>query len=159
MSDAPKPPLPARTDSTDSRFSLLKEGLDELLAELNGQAHGFFSKQNVLVDITPVVLILKGDTPVACGAFRPKSSDTAEIKRMFVLPEHRGQGLSRMILIDLERWAIELGHSTAVLETSKRLTAAVGLYQSHGYQLIPNFPPYEDQHDSVCYQKSLQAQN
>ena len=77
-----------------------------------------------------------------------------EIKRMFVLPRHRGQGVGGSVLAQLEAWAAELGHSTIRLETSKRLSSAVGLYGRAGYEVVPNYGDYARVDDSVCMEKT-----
>ncbi|MEV6641747.1 hypothetical protein [Amycolatopsis sp. NPDC051371] len=41
------------------------------------------------------------------------------------------------------------------LETGVRQPAAMRLYERAGYRRVPNFPPYEDDPESVCYEKLL----
>lgn len=107
-------------------------------------------------DTIPTCLVAYVDgVPLGCGAFRLWRPRVAEIKRMFVDPESRGQGIGATILSELENWALELGFESAVLETSKRLTAALSLYDRAGYTFIDNFEPYVGVEDSVCLCKSL----
>src|SRR5579859_4660420 len=70
---------------------------------------------------------------VACGAFRPLEETVAEVKRMFVLPECRGRGYSKIVLATLEQMARERGYDSARLETGHRQPAAIRLYQQSGY--------------------------
>ena len=63
-------------------------------------------------------------TPVATGAWRRRSdvpalgtTDTAEIKRMYVVRDHRGQGLARQMLAHLEATAAAAGAEVVVLAT------------------------------------------
>jgi GNAT superfamily N-acetyltransferase len=44
-----------------------------------------------------LIAYLDGE-PVATGAFRPHDQRTVEIKRMYVVPDARGKGLSRTML-------------------------------------------------------------
>jgi len=92
---------------------------------------------------------------IACGAIRRHDDEAAEIKRMYVRPSARGQGLSRTILLELEATAIRLGYRALVLETGLRQPAAVALYESHGYTTIPNFGFYKQSPLSVCYRREL----
>ncbi len=96
-----------------------------------------------------------GGKPVACGAFRPLEEHVAEIKRMFVLPEHRGRGFSRRILRSLEELACGMNYTIARLETGDRQPEAIALYERSGYKRIPNFGIYVGSQRSVCFEKPL----
>ena len=78
---------------------------------------GDFKPEDVLSDRSIFVIGRVGDRAVACGAFRPLEDNVAEIKRMFVVPEHRGCGYSKAILAELEQRAREYGYTTVRLET------------------------------------------
>ena len=97
-----------------------------------------------------------GNQPVACGAVREIDPAVGEIKRMFVRPEHRGQGIARGILAALEARAAELGYSTLRIETGSRQPEAVALYKSAGYVAIPPFGKYAGNPYSHCFEKRLQ---
>jgi ribosomal protein S18 acetylase RimI-like enzyme len=64
-----------------------------------------------------------------------------EIKHLWVAPSHRGRGLGRSILSELEHRARGFGATEVVLDTNASLEAAGGLYRSHGYEDIQ---PYND---------------
>ena len=93
-------------------------------------------------------------TPVACGGLRPLGATTAEIKRMYVEPSHRGEGLSRAVLEALEEQALDRGWTTLVLETGLRQEAAISLYLSAGYVRIAAFGAYTGS-GSLCFGKTL----
>jgi putative acetyltransferase len=76
-----------------------------------------------------------------------------EVKRMFVSPELRGQGIASSILNHLENWAVELGYSETVLETLKTETKVVAMYAKNGYGVIPNYGQYEGIESSICMRK------
>jgi GNAT superfamily N-acetyltransferase len=88
-----------------------------------------------------VVLLAVGDdgTPLGCGALRELSGEVAEIKRMYVVPEARGRGLSKVLLAALEAAARLRGWTTLRLETGPRQPEAIGLYTGVGYQEIAPF--------------------
>jgi GNAT superfamily N-acetyltransferase len=85
-----------------------------------------------------VVLTVDGRA-VAGGGVRRLEEGVAEIKRMYVLPEARGQGLGRTLLRALEAAAAELGYDRVRLDTVVELAAALALYRGAGYEPIPNY--------------------
>ena len=70
---------------------------------------------------------------VGCGALRRLDADRAEIKRLYVRPEARGRGLARQITRSLIERASQLGYSSVALDSLRRLSAALRLYQSMGF--------------------------
>jgi GNAT superfamily N-acetyltransferase len=96
-----------------------------------------------------------GLEPVAMGGFRSLEDGTVEIKRMFVVPSHRGRGLSRLLLARLEQLAAAAGADRVVLETGMKQPEAMALYASAGYDRIGNFGHYRDSALSASYGKSL----
>ncbi|HOY94861.1 MAG TPA: GNAT family N-acetyltransferase [Catalimonadaceae bacterium] len=145
-----------RTQSSDPDFQKLIKDLDRELAIRDGDEHAFFAQYNTLVNIQHVVLILVGDIVVGCGAIKPYSDATMEVKRMFVAEEHRSAGLATMILKELEKWATELGFRHCILETGIRQPEAIRLYTKNAYQSIPNYGQYEGVASSVCFEKWLE---
>ena len=79
----------------------------------------------------------------------------AEIKRMYVVPVVRGRGLSRLLLVELERRAVAADRRRLVLETGIRQPEAIGLYRSSGYSEIPRFGVYRWDARSRCFGKLL----
>jgi GNAT superfamily N-acetyltransferase len=101
---------------------------------------------------------------VASGGWRAQDASAegfadgdAEIKRMFVVPEARGQGLARALLAELERTAAAAGRSRMVLETGLKQPEAIALYTSCGYLPVPKFGIYRHDELSVCMGKGLTA--
>lgn len=96
---------------------------------------------------------------VGCGGLRELNQTTAELKRMFVRPEYRGQGIARHLLGALERFAGQKGYHSIHLETGTRQPEALGLYESRGYRFIPCFGDYADDPFSLCLEKAVAAGN
>ena len=94
-------------------------------------------------------------TPVAMGGLRVHDERTVEIKRMFVVPEWRGRGLSRLVLARLEELGAQMGASRLILETGLVQPEAMSLYETSGYTRIESFGHYRDSPLSVCYGKTL----
>jgi putative acetyltransferase len=80
-----------------------------------------------------------GGQPVTAGAVHRIDEQTGEIKRMYVVPNHRGQGLSRKLLVALEDMAVRAGYRKVRLDTGKRQPRALALYRATGYAEIPDY--------------------
>ncbi|ASW56278.1 GNAT family N-acetyltransferase [Plantactinospora sp. KBS50] len=109
-------------------------------------------------DVHPNIRFLVGlhnGLAVTCGAIQALDARTAEIKRMYVRPAFRGQGLARQLLTALEELALWHGHTEVRLETATYLPAAIGLYSSAGYARIPVYGEYVSNPYSVCFRKRL----
>ncbi|MGP4046460.1 GNAT family N-acetyltransferase [Streptomyces sp. 2A115] len=102
------------------------------------------------------------DRPVATGGWRSQekneegySDGDAELKRMYVIEEARGNGLARRILAALEDDARAAGRVRMVLETGDRQPEAVSLYTSSGYEPSSKFGHYRFHESSMCFAKAL----
>lgn len=146
-----------RTTGSDAGFRLLVPALDAELRVRDGKDHAFYAAFNKSDHIQHVVVGYDGSEPVGCGAFKPFSEETLEIKRMYVLPSRRGEGIATQVLNELERWASELHYTKCVLETGKNQPEAIALYNRRGYSVIPNYGQYIGVENSVCFEKILQV--
>ncbi len=144
-----------RTDSSNTDFQNLVKSLDATLSEHNGENDDFFAQFNTIDTIKNCIVAYIDDIPAACGAFKPFSEDTVEIKRMFTNPEFRKKGLGSAIVKELENWAAELNFKKAVLETSRDLKSVISIYEKSGFYRIPNYGQYIGVEQSVCYEKEL----
>ena len=97
-----------------------------------------------------------GGEAAVCGAIQP-CGDAAEIKRMFVVPGFRGQGVGREMLRFLEQEAVRRGYRKGVLETGTGQPEAISLYRSQGWRPTPPFGPYVSNPTSTCFEKRLDA--
>ncbi|MFD3308886.1 GNAT family N-acetyltransferase [Streptomyces sp. NPDC058694] len=100
--------------------------------------------------------------PVATGGWRTQdendegySDGDAELKRMYVVDEARGNGLARRILAALEDDARAAGRIRMVLETGNKQPEAIALYASSGYEPCVKFGHYRFHEDSRCFAKLL----
>jgi GNAT superfamily N-acetyltransferase len=87
-----------------------------------------------------------GTLPAACGGWRllEHAPGTGEIKRMYVVPEHRRTGLARVLLAALEDAMRQAGCTRVWLETGERQPEALALYRSSGYEPIDGYGHYKD---------------
>jgi GNAT superfamily N-acetyltransferase len=79
------------------------------------------------------------DVAICCGGVKRLDAEACEIKRMYVIPQARGRGVSRELLMALEECARTLGFLIARLDTGPEQPAARHVYESEGYVEIPNF--------------------
>ncbi|MEO3744670.1 GNAT family N-acetyltransferase [Plantactinospora sp. B5E13] len=95
---------------------------------------------------TFLVAYLDGE-PVGCAGWRSHgdTGEVAELKRMYVSPVARGRGVARAVLAGIEESARKHGRRRLVLECGDRQPEAVALYQSSGFERIPDFGYYRDE--------------
>ncbi len=87
-----------------------------------------------------VLLLARVDSlPAGLGGVRHLETEVAEVKTMYVDPAHRGRGVARAILAELEAIAREHGCRATRLDTSDYLTGAVALYRAAGYREVPAY--------------------
>jgi len=79
------------------------------------------------------------DVPVCCGGVKLLSEDACELKRMYVVPQARRQGVARALLRALEDTARDLGFTVARMDTGPRQPHAIAFYEAEGYVPIGNF--------------------
>jgi GNAT superfamily N-acetyltransferase len=144
-----------KTNSSNQDFKDLVKLLDADLAKRDGQDHAFYDQFNKIDNIQHALVIYINDQPVACGAIKEFDAESMEVKRMYTLPEVRGQGIAKKVLLELENWSKELGYKKCVLETGKRQPEAINLYKKAGYKTIPNYGQYTNVENSVCFEKQL----
>lgn len=144
-----------KTISENKDFIELVRHLDADLKIRDGDEHSFYNQFNKIDKIKHVVVAYQNEGPVGCGAIKEYDEKTMEVKRMFVFPEIRGQGIATTILTELEDWSRELLYETCILETGKQQPEAIRLYQKNGYQVIENYGQYKGVENSVCFEKKL----
>lgn len=93
---------------------------------------------------------------LAMGAHRPLDAQRTELRRLYVHPDVRRQGLARRLLMALEAYARDAGFTQMLLETGYRQLSAQRLYEACGYRRIAAFGAYADDPTSVCFAKPLQ---
>ena len=142
-----------RTNSKSKDFIELVRQLDEYLKVTDGKDHAFYDQYNKIDHIDHVVVAYGEGIAAGCGAIKPFLPNQMEIKRMYVDPEYRGQGIATSILAELELWAAELGYESCILETGINQKEAIVLYERSNYQRIENYGQYAGISTSFCYHK------
>lgn len=148
------------------RSTLASPNAARLIAALNSELNAAFPEpganhfsldeaQVALGDGAFLIAYLE-NRAVGCGAVRRLDKATAELKRMYVDPSVRGQGIGRSPLDSLEQEVRLLGMKRIVLETGSRLAPAIKMYEAMGYARIPLFGEYlSSPETSLCFGKSL----
>jgi len=80
-----------------------------------------------------------GEGAIGCVALRPLPGGVGEVKRMYVDPAWRGQGVGRALLETLIARARALGYHAVRLGTVAEMTAARALYASLGFVPIERY--------------------
>lgn len=76
---------------------------------------------------------------VCCGGVKRLPDGACELKRMYVVPSARRQGVARVLLHALEATARDLGFTITRMDTGPRQQHAIAFYESEGYTRIGNF--------------------
>jgi ribosomal protein S18 acetylase RimI-like enzyme len=135
---------PARLDEMPALRSLLEEycrwiDLDLTFQEIDAELDGLPG------DYAPpggIILVARVDgRPAGLVAYRRLDARICEMKRMYVHPAARGQGLSRALVEALMTHAANAGYREMRLDTLPMMGAAQRLYESLGFRDIP---PYYD---------------
>jgi putative acetyltransferase len=149
-----------RTSSEDPDFYSLIELLDKDLWNRYPETQQNFIAFNVVKLDAKVIVAYDDGRAVGCGCFRVTENESrVEIKRMYVKEANRGMGIAKLILMELEAWALEDGKLGAVLETGINNPEAISLYKKSGYEQIARYEPYVNNKDSICMGKALSVEN
>ena len=85
-----------------------------------------------------------------CIAMRKFDEGICEMKRLFVRDGFRGERIGVQLIERLIDDARSEGYERMLLDTfPPKMGKAVGLYESHGFQVIP--PYYHNPHDGVLF--------
>jgi putative acetyltransferase len=142
-----------RPDQPDVR-RLLEAG-DALSASLYPAESNHMLDASALLDPAVTFLVARQDgVAIGCGALVRKTG-YAEIKRMFVDEAARGRKIGRRILDAVEAIARAEGIAALKLETGIYQPAAIGLYRSAGFEVVPPFGDYRPDPLSVFMSKAL----
>ncbi|MEQ8541229.1 MAG: GNAT family N-acetyltransferase [Coleofasciculus sp. D1-CHI-01] len=73
---------------------------------------------------------------VGTSAYYPveRGENAVEIRKMYLLPEFRGEGLGKFLLQQLEETIANRGFQEIWIETASALKEAIQLYENSGYQ-------------------------
>ena len=118
-------------------FNLCFQGFTEELQKLDQQYN------------TPtgaLMIAYDANKAIAVVGVRKFDTDKAELKRMYTLPEYRGQKIGYQLLSIAIRMATKLGYQQLLLDTLPEMQAAIKLYQEFGFteSAAYRFNPFEE---------------
>ncbi len=134
-----------------------------LIEELDTYLYSLYPPENVYaLDISsltqPNVLFAVAratdGAPLGCAAIVVTPA-FGEVKRMYVRPTARGQGVARRLLETLEDAARGQGCRSLMLETGPTMPEALALYERLGYKHRGAFGDYPEDPLSVFMAKTL----
>ncbi len=114
-----------------------------------------FVPYNLSDSISEVIIASVNGAAVGCAGLKAYSDSDAEIKRVWVEPDYRGNHIAAEMMERIEERARELGFRRIILQTRSIMKDAVGLYLKRGYRQIDNYPPYDHLDGAVCFAKYL----
>jgi ribosomal protein S18 acetylase RimI-like enzyme len=86
------------------------------------------------------------DQVVGCGAItKTDSPNICEIKRLYIQPNFRGRGGSKVLIRALLQKAQQDGYDQAVLSTWQSNLTGLALYKSMGFVTVPSFKHHPNQ--------------
>ena len=132
----PKNPVEVRPASLTSPQVLdLFSQHDRFMMEQLGPDQCYYTPYHIGENLLRVWGAYEGETLLGCVAFRWKAQGLGELKRLFVRPEYRGQGVAQALMAQLLSFAQSQGCSRLYLDTRISLEPAVALYLRFGFQI------------------------
>ncbi|MEJ6709822.1 MAG: GNAT family N-acetyltransferase [Amylibacter sp.] len=95
-----------------------------------------------------------GTQIIGCGALSNKTS-YGELKSMFIEPAARGKGAADALITHITTLAQTQNLTVLRLETGEALTAAIKLYEKHGFTHRGPFGDYTEHPDSTFMERQI----
>ena len=116
--------------------------------------HGYSADKLIREEVAFFVTRVDG-SPAGCGGLKLFGTDYGEVKRMFVRPQFRGNGLGKLMLDRLTDFSLENNVNTLRLETGIYQEAAIQLYERYGFKRRDPFGEYKLDPLSVYFEKQI----
>jgi putative acetyltransferase len=141
---------------TDTDLHMLIHKLDEDLAQRYTAEEVFTVDFNDpgIEQIIFMVAYEQGE-PVGCGAIKPLDHEYIELKRFYVSPAYRRNGIAAQILNHLETRAKDMNYQFIRLEAGAPQPEALHFYKKHDYYEIDRYGEYVACDSSLCFEKRL----
>lgn len=130
--------------------------LDAILLPLYAEKsrHGY-SVEKLLKQGVYFFVVRVDGKPAGCGGVQLFGTEYGELKRMYIRPQFRRQGLGKLLLEHLSNHTRQQGITILRLETGIHQTEAINLYKQFGFERIAPFGGYQEDPVSMCFEKQL----
>ena len=148
---------PNTADQFNDAISLFQEYANSLNISLAFQ--NFDEELNIINSMygSPtgcLLLVYDNELPIACAAYRKIGDDVCELKRMYIKPDSRRNGVGQEIMNILCTRAKLNGYKLMRLDTLDTMIPAIKLYSNNGFYTIDSY--YHNPNEGVVYmEKSL----
>lgn len=109
---------------------------DDYMIDFLGEDGWCYTRYNENENLENIWIIYSDSFPIGCIAYRQKDDSVGEVKRLYILSEYRGKGISKELLKTVECYAKEQGCTTLFLDTRITLEPAVSIYRSFGFNIV-----------------------
>ena len=92
---------------------------------------------------------------IACGCWKVIDTESAEVKRIYVLPEYRRKGAATQIIRTLEEDILRSGRTRIILETARTTADSAALYTSLGFREIDYYGSPAGAENCRCFEKQV----
>ena len=142
-------------DPKNQDFAHLAELLDAYYFQLVGDVHLRYAAYNRPENFNCLTVVYEDNAAIACGCWKALDEETAEIKRIYVLPTYRRRGAASMIVNVLEEDISKTGRRHIILETARTTPDSAALYRSLGYQVVDYYGSPAGADNCLCFEKNL----
>jgi GNAT superfamily N-acetyltransferase len=139
-------PITVAAESVDSSgaLAMVHAASDELQQRYGGEGDNNHLVTDELRPPKGLFLVARHDHDLVGGVGLRSIADPglhlAEVKRLWVRPDLRREGIGLVLMREVETYARELGYVTLFLETGPAQPEALALYRTHGWTEIERYP-------------------
>ena len=142
-------------EADNRNFRMLTERLDAYYREVVGEVQLRYAAVNRPQNFACLGVVYEAETPIACGCWKAVDDEAAEIKRIYVLPEHRRKGAAKLVIRAMEENIAASGRRRVVLETARTNGDSAALYLSLGYRETDYYGSPAGAENCRCFEKDL----
>jgi len=96
-----------------------------------------------------LLVVYDKEQAIACAAYRKIGDAVCELKRMYIKPAYRGNGIGQKLLDLLCTSAKDVGYKMMRLDTLDTMLPALSLYRKNGFEAIDAY--YHNPNEGVVY--------
>ena len=134
----------AESIDTSGALAILHAASDELQQRYGGDGDNAHLNVDELRPPLGLFLVARRERHLVGGVGLRSIADPAhhfaEVKRLWVRPDLRREGIGLTLMNEIEVLARELGYATLFLETGPAQPEALALYESNGWTEIDQYP-------------------